>query len=637
MPRHVQRRHSRFPLQRRDSSAEALLSDRQGWVEGQKPQEIVWSDRSLNTILTEQEKVRTLSNSSAQITFRDNGRLRLNANSQAVILRMRVDPLSRREEAKVSLIEGDFYTALPGKSQRKTFELQIPEVQTEIASRNFWVRSDAAGSKFANYDGEVLRIAAKDESVDLGRNEAVLVRRGKAPSEKKEVLPPAQLRAPDDDFIVFNVQLSLQWNPVADAAGYWLEVARDPGFDRMMLSRWGLADTRFAIDRLEIGTFYWRVVALDKFGLPGVRSDVRRFHVRVDRTPPYLIILEPRESDIIRNNRLLLRGESEAGAGVEFAGKTLALRPDGSFEAEIEAKPGTNRVVVAARDQAGNVTHRERTFFYSPDERALVLFDEGIPRLTPRHFVTNRDVVSLAGRAKPNAQILIRSDGGQERAAAYTDGAGRFTVNVAVQQQTELFRLSVVERSGFVLDDQFDVTIDRVPPRITFDAPPPAATAVEWLSLRGTAEGATGLAVNGRPAQLLDDRFEITVTLTEGANGIELVATDLVGNLRALKVEIALDQTPPALIRHAVSKDRVSGGEPVIVDVYAQDASGLKRTAAFTLQVGGRELADLLYWNDAASSYRGTFNLPKQASGSVALKDVELEDYVGNKTRYTLK
>jgi hypothetical protein len=175
----------KISLQRRDSSAEALLSDRQGWVEGQKPQEIVWSDRSLNTILTEQEKVRTLSSSSAQITFRDNGRLRLNANSQAVILRMRVDPLSRREEAKVSLIEGDFYTALPGKSQRKTFELQIPEVQTEIASRNFWVRSDAAGSKFANYDGEVLRIAAKDESVDLGRNEAVLVRRGKAPSEKK--------------------------------------------------------------------------------------------------------------------------------------------------------------------------------------------------------------------------------------------------------------------------------------------------------------------------------------------------------------------------------------------------------------------------------------------------------------------
>jgi hypothetical protein len=160
---------------------------------------------------------------------------------------------------------------------------------------------------------------------------------------------------------------------------------------------------------------------------------------------------------------------------------------------------------------------------------------------------------------------------------------------------------------------------------------------IEWLSLRGTVEGATGLVVNGRPAQLLDDRFEITVALTEGANGIELLATDLVGNQRALKVEIALDQTPPGLIRHAVSKDRVSGGESVIVDVHAQDASGLKRTAAITLQVGDRELADLLYWNDAGSSYHGTFNLPKQASGSVALKDVELEDYLGNKKHYTLK
>jgi LysM domain len=72
-------------LAERDALAEALLSDRQGWVEGRRPEDLLWSDRDLNAILLEEEKVRTLSRSTAQITFRDDSRLRLNANSEAVI------------------------------------------------------------------------------------------------------------------------------------------------------------------------------------------------------------------------------------------------------------------------------------------------------------------------------------------------------------------------------------------------------------------------------------------------------------------------------------------------------------------------------------------------------------------------
>ena len=124
-------------LEQRDAAAEALLSDRQGSVEGQRPQELLWTDRTLNAILIEQEKVRTLSRSTAQITFRDESRLRLNANSQALIQRMRLDPLSREEEAKVSLVEGDFYALLAGKSQRKNFELEVPEVETQIEFDQF--------------------------------------------------------------------------------------------------------------------------------------------------------------------------------------------------------------------------------------------------------------------------------------------------------------------------------------------------------------------------------------------------------------------------------------------------------------------------------------------------------------------
>ena len=159
-------------LGQRDAAAEALLSDRHGWVEGQRPEDVVWSDRDVNSVLIEEEKVRTLSRSTAQVTFRDDSRLRLNPNSQAVIQRMRVDPLSRQEEAKVTLVEGDLYALLSGKSERKTFGLEIPDVETEIDSTSFWVRHDASGSKFANYDDRVLQVAAEGESVTLSPSAA---------------------------------------------------------------------------------------------------------------------------------------------------------------------------------------------------------------------------------------------------------------------------------------------------------------------------------------------------------------------------------------------------------------------------------------------------------------------------------
>ena len=85
---------------KRDVEAEARLSDRQGWVEGQKTSENSWSERDLDAVLNEQEKLRTLSASTAQVVFRDASRLQLNANSQAVIQRMRDDPLKRRRKRR---------------------------------------------------------------------------------------------------------------------------------------------------------------------------------------------------------------------------------------------------------------------------------------------------------------------------------------------------------------------------------------------------------------------------------------------------------------------------------------------------------------------------------------------------------
>lgn len=617
----------------RDAEAEAVLSDREGRVEGRRPEEPVWSDRDLHDILVEQENVRTLSRSSAQMTFRDDSRLRLNANSQAVIQRMRVDPLTRREEATVSLVEGDFYAVLGAASARSDFAVDLPEAETEIDSRSFWVRRDVTGAKFTNYDDQILRVSANGATVDLGRNEGAVVRRGGTPSEVLEVLPPPRLMAPGDDAVAFAADVELNWSAVDGAAGYWLEVAGDPAFDRMRLSRWGLLETSYRAERLDVGAHYWRIAALDNFGLPGTRSDIFRFHVRVDHTPPYLAIHEPAANALLREDPVTVRGEADADAAVTVDGVAVAVAPDGRFNFDHAPQAGLNVVVVEARDPAGNVSQRQRSFRFVPDAAVAIRFAPSIPSREPRLFVTGTQTISVAGTGLADALVEVRTPPGDSRARGYSDAGGAFAINVPLGADHETFDLVMTAPTGQALAERFAVVIDREPPPLVLEPLPPAVTAVEWLPLRGRADGARWLEINGRRARLLDGAFDETVTLRPGTTRLELVTADLVGNVELETFNVVLDQTPPEYVRHALSTTRAVPGASVQIDVVARDESGLKKAAPFRLRMGEERLAGFLEYDQAAGRYRGTVTLPAGASGRLALDQLELEDYAGNVTR----
>jgi len=619
----------------RDAAAEAVVSDREGWVEGRRPEALVWTERDRHDILIEQENVRTLSRSSAQITFRDDSRLRLNANSQAVIQRMRVDPLTRREEATVSLLEGDFYALLSAGTARSDFAVELPEAETDIDSRSFWVRRDISGAKFTNYDDQLLRVSAEGASVALGRNEGTVVRRGEPPSESVEILTRPSLLTPGDDTVAFSADVDLAWEAVEDAAGYWLEIAADPAFDRMTLSRWGLLETRYGVEDLDVGEHYWRIAALDNFGLPGTRSDVWRFHVRVDQSPPYLAIHEPAGGALVRDDPITVRGETDAEATVTLEGAAVPVDEAGGFAVEWRPRAGLNELVVVARDLAGNRSERRRTFRFLPDAAVGIRFDAAIPAREPGVFVTAADAISIAGTGLADALVEARTVAGSVRAKGYSDDQGSFTLNVPLRSARESFELVMTAATGQSIAERFAVVVDTQAPPVVLEPRPPVVTAVEWLPLRGRAEGARHLAVDGRPARLIDGAFDEAITLRDGVNTVELVATDLVGNVHVERFEVVLDQTPPDFIGHTLSATRASAGASIHVEVVARDPSGLKRAAPFALRIGDERVGGFLEYEEASERYRGTVTLPSDVGGRVALDQVEIEDYAGNVTRQT--
>jgi hypothetical protein len=621
----------------RDQAAEALLSDRNGQVEGQRPQDLSWRGLQLRQILIEEEKVRTLSDSTAQITFRDASRLRLSANSNAIIQRLRYDPLKRKEEAKVSLIEGDFYALLADKTTRTSFNVEVPSVNANIDSGSFWVSHDKEGAKFTNYDVGAVEVSALGKTVTLGPNEGTIVTPGSTPRDKLAVLRAPSLSEPRDEAIVYRTAPQLAWAAVAEAAGYWIEIASDQTFGRMVVSKFGVDQPRFDAPTLQPGEYFWRVAALDSFGLPGARSTTWRFKVTIDTTPPFLSITMPEREAILRDPSVRVAGESEPGARVTLQGQPVEVRPDGRFEATITATAGTNTITVVAADPAGNETKRERSFVFMPDRQSIIAFDPAIPAIAPRHFITAEDVISLGGTTTPNTQVRVQTPAGAVRASAAADATGRFRINVPMQAETERFVVAVVAPSGFTSTEEFTVTADRKPPEITLDELPLYLTAEPSLVVKGRTKPGAKLTLNGREIANRNGRFDERYALANGDNVIELVATDAAGNVKVEKWSVKLDRDPPTLVRSGLKPVR-SGGQPAVsIEVEAEDASGLAKVAPFKVVAGSQTFTGFLRYNRAAKRYQATLVVPEAAAPVAVLSQVELQDDAGNKKLFELK
>jgi hypothetical protein len=621
----------------RNQIAEARLNDRFGWVEGQKPEENAWGDRPLNTILIEQEKLRTLSKSTAQVVFRDGSRLRLNANSQAIIEKIRADPLKRQQESQISLVEGDFYAVLAAEGARDVLEINIPEVSASIDSGNFWVSHDKSGAKFTNYDVEPVSITAQDETIEIGRNEGVFVRSGEAPGDKVEVRAAVELKMPEDESVVFTSPVPFEWAAVEGAVGYWVEVAFDSRFDKLRESAWGLEGERY--DQLELapGTYFWRVAALDAFGLPGARSLVRKFEVKSDTVPPFLQIRTPKINEILRKAEVTISGDSENGVVVLVDGKPAQVDQNGRFSILIEAFEGNNVLDVIARDLAGNETRKEVRFAFLKDQRSDLVFDSTIPRDQDGTFLSATDTISLSGISQANADIAVVEPDGSERARAISNDVGGFALNVPIRSATESLEFRITTPSGYAYGETVAVGIRDTPPRFKLNEPLPRLTGDEVLSFTASVDADAAVTMNGQVAPAEDGQASFDVRLVEGMNLLEFVTTNPVGLVTVEKRTVVFDRQPPKLLDYTIGIEPRGAQNFYSLKLKASDRSGLAKTIRFRAVGEGGETAGVLRFNRARKMYTGGIEIAASGTASVDFFIVELVDIAGNSTEITLQ
>ena len=620
----------------RNKEAEALLNDRQGWVEGQKLKENSWQDRPLHSILNEKEKIRTLSRSTAQIVFRDESRIRLNANSQVIILRLRMDPLKRKEEAQISMVEGDFYAVLAEESTRNKFKVNVKGVDASIESGNFWVGQSAEGAKFTNYDVKPVSISAQGVTLTLKRNEGAVINAGDAPTRKISVIGRISLLEPQDAATVFKNLVELSWESDVLANGYWLEIAFDQDFNRMRESLWGLKEGKSGELELGPGTYYWRVAALDKSGLPGQRSLIRKFEVQSDTAPPFLQIRTPEAGSFFRRPSVTISGESEAGSVVLIDGLQVDSDTTGRFAHIFEAREGANLVEIISRDSAGNETSKTVNFIYLKDDHAEVIYDADVPRESDGIFLTATDVLSLSGIAEKNASIRALDLSGNKRSTAVSDGNGNFTMNVQLNAKEETFELQITTQSGYSYAEKLSARKVTEPPSFQLSQPLPRITDTEVLEFTASVEPGSKVTMNDQRAEVNGNIALFSVKLIEGANLLKIATTNLVGLVTVEKWTVIYDRQAPSLVNHSISSEVIDGYTHYTIRLKAQDASGLSKTAKFSMGSGGRSFSGVLRYNRARKRYSGNIDIPENELSDSPVIMVELEDIAGNKTSVSL-
>ena len=620
-------------LEKRNTVADATVTDRSGTVQGKTAVEMLWSDLSLYSKLYENNRVRTLSDSYAEISFQDQSRIRLNENSQAVIQKMRVDLLNKERDSSVKLEKGAAFALLQSNQKKKKFNLNIPGVKTEINSKSFWVQKSDEATKIANYEGEI-QLSSGESTVVIEENQGSQIAADGSIGKSKALLLGTDLIAPANDAILAGGSIKLQWEAVPQAQRYLLQVSADYSFKNIIINREDIQNASFTTADLKDGAYYWTVAAIDKEGFPSPSSLRGFFYIFSDTNNPFLYVNHPQEQDIFQSDTVQIAGETEANVQLFIDGQTAELREGGKFRITRTLKEGINKIAVAARDMGGNETRIVRTAIYAARTDVPLDYDVSLKRLKPKHFFARGHTLDLKGSTVPLASISIQDRSQVTKGRTFADSAGHFQLSLLdIPESTTLF-VSVLTPTGYTKNDTLMVQVSKDAPLITLFTKISTITAEDSLRLQGTITNASRLSCNGMNIPVEGGRFSHLLRLQPGKNVIKLVAADDLANECVLLNEVMLDKTPPELLDIALLKKPGVIGDAVEVKVQAKDGSGLRRTAAIELQVGDMISSGFLVLNHSSQAYEGVFKYPRGTivEAKVSVKSLALEDYYGNKS-----
>ncbi len=283
----------------------------------------------------------------------------------------------------------------------------------------------------------------------------------------------------------------------------------------------------------------------------------------------------------------------------------------GKYEATITAPSSTswnetnNRygVVVTATDDAGNTTIKDRSDATLSESLQLRVLEKDKPTITLTAPSSGARVISAtpsikfqlkdeAGGSGINiSKLALKIDGGT---AAGNTATGMTCTSVtngydcvyvpqtALAEGTHTITISIEDNDGNVSDLlSSGFTVDTMPPALNITSPSEGLiTNKASLTVSGTTNDETSspvtvkIKLNGvdqGAVSVSSGSFSKTITLAEGANIIEVTATDTAGLKTTITRNVTLDTEAPTISAVNITPNPVDCGKTYVITVTVSD------------------------------------------------------------------
>ena len=349
----------------------ARFSAIEGNVEVRPAGTLEWRKADRTLLLTKEDRIRTGSTGSAEIRLTDATVVRVGPSTLVTINESSQNPASRARDLAFTIESGEatFQTPQRGVTGSST-KFSTPVVRTtpgDDTAGNIAV-TDSGDTGLKVFRGSVAAETKTGQRLRLASNEGVRVSSEGTPGPRIVLPGIPVLLAPSDQTEIAYVDPArfttlFAWRAVPGAAAYHVQLDFDPSFTHLIVDRkdWRTGSS-MELPGLDVGTYYWRVAAVDKAGVEGGFSDFARFVV-VRRQVGAVRVTLPRltvETVEARGNVLQVKGNTEPGASLTVNGQRIDVAADGSFNEYITFEAGPKpAVVLRATGISGGATEQK--------------------------------------------------------------------------------------------------------------------------------------------------------------------------------------------------------------------------------------------------------------------------------------
>jgi hypothetical protein len=180
----------------------------------------------------------------------------------------------------------------------------------------------------------------------------------------KEIGPPVPI-SPANMMPIFATgegtkDVEFSWTPMTNAAGYRLQLSRNPYFSSTLLDK-KVSTADVTVTSLGEGAYYWMVQSYDPLGKESAESEKNRFTIipKGKQTAAITLELDP----FIQHGHVIeVTGKTETGARVMVNGREVPMiTTDGTFHYFTPPLPtGESVITVTAQTAQGGVNTQQK-------------------------------------------------------------------------------------------------------------------------------------------------------------------------------------------------------------------------------------------------------------------------------------